>query len=169
MPVSSTAKVVDRAYPLSMNPGGKPVSRNAMARNFLLTFILCAFVLLSACATPDAPDLRGRWRAVNQFAEAPTAIPLHQSYVYEATPSDGTLKTMLNRWARDSKRNLSYLHPNDYTLHLPVSRIRTTSLEQAAAELSTAYAAEGVYIVINGTQIVVSSAPSADAPVGRSE
>ena len=115
-------------------------------------------MLLAACATPDAADIRGRWRPVNQFAETPVAIPLQQVYVYQASPADGTLKTMLSRWARDSKISLSYLHPNDYSLHAPVAQIRTSSLEQAAAALTAAYAAQGVRVVADGSQIVVDRA-----------
>lgn len=117
---------------------------------------LTAAALLSACATPEAADFGGRWRAVNRFADTPQPIPLQQAYVYQASPADGTLKAMLSRWARDARMTLSYQHPNDYTLHGPVGSIRTTSLEQAASALSSAYAAHGVHVLVDRTQIVVS-------------
>jgi len=112
--------------------------------------------MLSACATPQAADFGGRWRAVNRFADTPQSIPLQQAYVYQASHADGTLKAMLSRWARDARMTLSYLHPNDYTLHGPVGGIRTTSLEQAASALSSAYADHGVRVRVDQTQIIVS-------------
>lgn len=109
--------------------------------------------------------MRGRWTPVNTLADAPQAIPLQQGRVYEALPVDGTLKSMLSRWAKDSRLGLSYLHPNDYTLYGPVGRIRTRNLEQAAAALSSAYAAQQVQVAVTPTQIVVRQAqPAAAAP-----
>ncbi|TDK22666.1 hypothetical protein E2F46_12930 [Luteimonas aestuarii] len=141
------------------------MSRAGLVRNAVVSGISCVAMLLGACATHGAPDVGGRWRPVNQFAETPVAIPLQQAYVYQASPADGTLKTMLNRWARDSKMSLSYLHPNDYSLHVPVAQIRTTSLEQAALALTAAYAAQGVRVVADRSQIVVSRT-QADQPSG---
>lgn len=115
-------------------------------------------VVLAGCATPQASDVKGRWRPVNRFAEVPQAIPLQQAYVYQASPADGTLRTMLDRWARDARLTLAYLHPNDYTLHAPVAQIRTSSLEDAAASLSAAYAEQGVQIVVERPRIIVSQA-----------
>ena len=126
--------------------------------------VLVAVALLSACATPDAAEFGGRWRAVNRFADTPQAIPLQQAYVYQASPADGTLKAMLSRWARDARMTLSYQHPNDYTLHGPVGGIRTTSLEQAASALSSAYAAHGVHVLVDRTQIIVSQGRPDEPP-----
>jgi type IV pilus biogenesis protein CpaD/CtpE len=128
-----------------------------MIRNALMA---SAALLLIGCATPSAPDLRGRWKPLNQFAETPQAIPLQQGYVFQASPVDGTLKGMLSRWAKDSRLSLSYLHPNDYTLHAPVAHIRAHSIQTAAAELTSAYAAEGVRVSVEGSQIVVRPAQS---------
>lgn len=122
------------------------------ARSVLLAI---SAVLLAGCATPDAPDFRGRWKPLNQFAETPQAIPLHPGYVYQASPVDGTLKGMLVRWARDSKLTLSYLHSNDYTLHAPVAQIRTYDIQAAVAQVTSAYASEGVGVSVEGTRIVV--------------
>jgi hypothetical protein len=123
-----------------------------------------ALLSLSACATPDAPDVRGRWQPLNQFADTPQAIPLHQGYIFQASPADGTLKAMLTRWAKDARLSLSYLHPNDYTLHAPVARIRAHSIQVAAAELTAAYATEGVRVSVEGAQIVVGRADGASGP-----
>ena len=49
-------------------------------------------------------------------------------------------------------------------LHAPVAQIRTSSLEDAATSLSSAYAEQGVQVVIERPRIIVSQAspPSAD-------
>lgn len=118
---------------------------------------------LAGCATPEAADPRGRWRPIHQYADVPQAIPLQQAYVYQASPADGTLRTLLGRWAKDTRTTLSYLHPNDYTLHAPVAQVRTASIEQAVAALSAAYAAQGVRISAERGQIVVSQQAAASA------
>jgi len=116
-------------------------------------------VLLSAvlvgCGTRPAPGVKGRWTPVNHYAEATEAIPLYQSYVFYSSPMDGTLKTMLTRWARDSKMTLSYLHPSDFTLHVPVAQVRTSNLQEAVSRLSLIYAEQGVSISATQNQIVV--------------
>lgn len=102
--------------------------------------------------------MRGKWRPVNGFAEEPRAIPLQESYVFRALPVDATLKTMLGRWARDRRMSLSYLHPNDYTLHGPVAQIRTSDVHQAVRALSDAYASQGLRVAVENNQIVVRAA-----------
>ncbi|MBD9479307.1 TcpQ domain-containing protein [Pseudoxanthomonas sp. PXM02] len=131
----------------------------------LVSCVVMVPMVVAGCATPKAADINGRWRPINRFAEAPQAIPLQQAYIYQATPADGTLRTMLIRWAKDARLTLVYLHPNDYTLHAPVAQIRTSSLEDAASSLSSAYATQGVQVVIDRPRIVVSQASpsSADA------
>src|SRR3546814_1962549 len=74
------------------------------------------------------------------------SIPLYQTYVFYPSPMDRTLKSMLTRWAKDSKRTLSYLHSSDFTLYRDVAEIRTTDLEDAVSRLNSAYSAEGVTI-----------------------
>lgn len=147
-----------------------------MARNAFCVLLLSTTVLATGCATPDAPDPKGKWKPINQFSEVPQAIPLQQTYVYQPTPADGTLKAMLSRWAKDSKMSLSYLHPNDYTLYGPVANIRTRSLDEAAAALSAAYAGQRVQVAVERSQIIVryardaaSAAPSAGTPSASSE
>lgn len=76
---------------------------------------------------------------------------------------DGTLKNLLQRWANDSGRTLTYRHGEDFTLHTPVARIRTTDLNRAAAELSAAYAGQGVWIEVEPGSIVVLDAKGAGA------
>ena len=145
--------------------GGLHVSGNAVFRASLMAGVIFAMMGMAGCATPTPKDVGGRWRPVNRFAEVPQAIPLQQAYIYQASPADSTLKTMLGRWARDARLTLSYLHPNDYTLHSPVAQIRTGSLEDAASALSAAYAEQGVRVVVERPRIIVSQSlpPPADA------
>lgn len=124
---------------------------------------LCAGPLLVAlslagCATPAAKDFGGSWKPVNHFQNQTTEIPLEQAYSFYGSPMDGTLKTMLSRWAKDTKMTLSYQLTSDFTLYQPVSKIQTSDVRSAAAELSKIYAAEGVLVTINDKQILVSVA-----------
>ncbi|WP_223250234.1 hypothetical protein [Marilutibacter maris] len=138
--------------------------------SFVVRRILVAIALLAVlagCGTPDAPGVRGRWKPVNGFAEAPEAIPLQPTYLFQASPADGTLKNMLSRWARDRKVSLSYLHENDYTLYEPVADIHTTDLQAALGALSDAYAAQGVVIALENNQIVVRGAAMAPVDAGN--
>ncbi|MBB4730881.1 MULTISPECIES: hypothetical protein [Xanthomonas] len=123
-----------------------------------LSLVLVVAALVGACATKPAPDFGGRWKPVNRFAETPMELPLHASYVYQATPMDGTLKTMLERWVKDSNMTLAYNITSDYTLYSAVSKIDTVSIKQAVEELSAVYAAQGVYVSVVGNQIVVQPA-----------
>lgn len=121
---------------------------------------------MAGCATRPAPDIKGRWKAVNHYAETTEAIPLYQSYVFYSSPMDGTLKGMLTRWAKDSRMTLSYLHPSDFTLYAPVAEIRTSNLEQAISLLNADYAAQHVSINVDNKQIVVRDAGAAIANEG---
>ncbi len=118
---------------------------------------------MTACATRPAPDFGGRWKPVNRYAQEPQEIPLQQAYAFYPSPMDGTLKNMLERWSRDSKMSLSYLHASDFTLHAGVADIRTSDLQQAAAQLSSAYAMQGVSVAVEGNQIVVRNSATATA------
>lgn len=69
--------------------------------------LACATLALAACGTPAAKDFGGSWKPLNQFQSSTTAIPLSQDYTFYAAPMDGTLKTMLTRWAGDSGMTLS--------------------------------------------------------------
>jgi hypothetical protein len=123
-----------------------------------LAVVLLLASLVAACGTTPAPNFRGRWQPVNHFDDSPKELPLAQAYVYTASPLDRTLKTMLTRWARDSRMTLSYLHGSDYTLYGPVAQIGTPSLQQAVSQLNAAYAAEGISISADERQITVRGA-----------
>lgn len=112
-------------------------------------------MVVVGCATRPTPDFWGRWRPVNRYAEQPQPIALQQEYLFYASPLDGTLKSMLSRWTRDARMTLSYLHPSDFTLHSAVAGIRTSDLGSATTQLSQAYAAQQVAVVVEGNQIVV--------------
>jgi hypothetical protein len=119
---------------------------------------LCVLVLsqmLFACATRPAPGISGRWKAVNHYAATPEEIPLYQTYVFYPSPMDRTLKAMLARWAQDSKMTLSYQHPSDFSLFEPVAQIRTSNLQEAAAMLTSLYAAQHVSVTVRDNAIVV--------------
>jgi hypothetical protein len=128
----------------------------------MLLFGLLA-VQLAACGTTPAPNFRGRWQEVNRMDSVPRELPLHQAYVYAPSPMDRTLKSMLTRWARDSRMTLSYLHGSDFTLHQPVAAISSQSLQQAISALNAAYAQQGILIDADARQITVRTAV-ADAP-----
>lgn len=113
---------------------------------------------LAACATRPAPDFGGRWKPANRYADTPEEIPLYQSYIFTASPMDGTLKSMLTRWAKDSKMTLSYLHPSDFSLYQPVAQIHTNDLQRAVSQLTAAYAGQRVYVTASNNQIVVRAA-----------
>ena len=117
---------------------------------------------LASCATRPAPDFGGRWKPANRYAATAEEIPLYQSYVFAASPMDGTLKNMLARWAKDSKMTLSYLHPSDFSLYQPVAQIHTNDLQQAVSQLTSAYAGQSVSVTASNNQIVVRSAQVAE-------
>ena len=126
-------------------------------KQLLTTGIACAVALaiLAGCATQPAPGISGRWKPVNRFDAAPEAIPLHPAYEFYASPLDRTLKTMLARWALDSKMTLDYQDGSDFTLYVPVSRIHTSDLHLATEELTRLYGAEHIVIGVEGNAIVV--------------
>lgn len=111
--------------------------------------------MLAGCAARPAPDFRGRWQPVNRYSETTQEIPLHQAYVFHPAPMDRTLKTMLARWMRDSKMLLVYEHPSDFTLHAPVTQIRTSDLSDALGQLNAIYAPQHVSIVLADNRVLV--------------
>lgn len=147
----------------SMRIGDSVSTKTAMGiRGGALALLMLLTMAMTGCAT-RAPEYSGRWKAVNRYAETPQEIPLHQAYAFYPSPMDGTLKTMLERWARDSKMTLSYLHSSDFTLHSAVADINTNDLQEAVTQLSAAYAAQGVSVTTEGNQIIVRGSASATA------
>jgi hypothetical protein len=133
-------------------------------RNIVKTSLMLGAlaILLAACGTTPAPDYRGKWRPINNYSETPIEIPLSSTYIFQASPMDGTLKTMLTRWAKDSGMELDYRFGSDFTLFGAVSQVDTTSIQDAASQLSSAYAPQGVSVRVSGNRIVV--APAVSSP-----
>ena len=115
-------------------------------------------LLLAGCGTPPAKDFGGRWKPVNHFQAATTEIPLNSPYTYYASPMDETLRTMLIRWTTDTGMTLVYRLPSDYTLFAPVTKVHTSDVRQAARELSSIYAAQGVSLTVTGDKLEVDRA-----------
>ncbi len=122
---------------------------------------------LSACGTPAAKDFRGSWKPVNRFQDSPVEIPLDQPYAFYAAPMDGTLKSMLDRWAKDTGRTLTYRLGFDVTLYRPVADIHTANLEDAASRLNQIYGTQGVWVIAHPREIVVQARASATAPAAE--
>lgn len=131
----------------------------------------CAMGLLmsmSGCRTSPPPEFHGRWHAVNRYPAETRAIPLRHETVFAATPLDGTLKRLLERWAKEAGVVLEYGIDTDYTLHAPVSRLRAGSLADAVSGLDALYRMHGVAISVTGDRVVVSSQASVrGAPAGE--
>ncbi len=131
--------------------------------------LLLVVSVLAGCGTTPAKDFGGRWKPVNRFAQAPTEIPLYSSYVFQASPTDRTLKTMLERWARDTGLVLDYRLTSDYTLYGPVAGLNTTSAQQAVSKVTSAYATQGLSVSINGNAMTVSQAGQLPAPADETK
>lgn len=119
--------------------------------------------LLAGCATPSARNFHGPWKPVNRYAVSTTAIPLAKTYMFFATPMDGTLKTMLSRWSKDTGIKLSYDVDTDYTLPEAVAQIDTSDAYIAASQLNKIYAPQRIAIAVRDWQIEV-RAVDADPP-----
>jgi len=127
--------------------------------------LLLAASMVTGCGTRPARNFGGTWRPANVFPERPAAIPLPTAYTFYAAPMDGTLKTMLTRWARDTRRELAYRHTVDLTLYAGVAGIRTTDLDAAIAELNRLYAAQDILVTATGHAIAVDGADSKAATI----
>jgi hypothetical protein len=145
----------------SIHPFVRLAGANVMPSNTSRLFLLSTMLALAGCATRPAPDISGRWKAVNRYAEATQEIPLSRAYVFSASPLDGTLKTMLERWSKDSKKMLSWLHPSDFTLSSPVADVHTSDLQEAISRLNTIYAPQLVSINADNDRIIVQRSDAA--------
>jgi hypothetical protein len=121
-------------------------------------------MLLSACGTPAAKDFGGSWKPVNKYDDKVVEIPLALPYTYYAAPMDGTLKTMLTRWTKDTGLKLAYRLRSDFSLTRAASGIHTTELRDATAQLSTIYGAQGVAVTVNGSELVVEEVSASTVP-----
>ncbi|MET0934625.1 MAG: hypothetical protein ABWX83_01450 [Luteibacter sp.] len=140
----------------------------AFSKHASIGMVLVLSSALTGCATPAAKDFGGSWKPVNRYEDKTTEIPLAVPYTYYAAPMDGTLKTMLTRWTSDTGMKLSYRLRSDFTLPKATSQIHTSELRDAASQLSSIYAPQGVAVVVNGPELVieeVSTVTNAPAPV----
>ena len=129
------------------------------------SFITCALLLcatfLAGCGTPTARGFSGRWRPANTLPPQPSEIPLQTAYTFYAAPTDGTLKTMLGRWARDTRRSLAYRPAFDLTLYAPVIAVHSTDIDAAVATLNRLYAAQHIVVTASSGEILVTGTGSA--------
>lgn len=128
---------------------------SVLFKRLLASTTVAASLAMAGCGTPAAKDFRGSWKPVNRFQDAPVEIPLEQPYTFYAAPMDETLKTMLDRWAKDTGRTLDYQLGFDVTLYKPVADIHTTDLQEAASRLSAIYGSQGVQVIAHPRDIVV--------------
>ncbi len=140
-------------------------SVNRTLNPIALGLVSALAMLLSACGTPAAKDFGGRWKPVNKYDDKVVEIPLALPYTYYAAPMDGTLKTMLTRWTKDTGLKLAYRLRSDFSLTRAASGIHTTELRDAAAQLSTIYGAQGVAVTVSGSELVVEEVSASTTPV----
>lgn len=127
----------------------------AFSKYAWIGMVLVLSSALTGCGTPAAKDFGGSWKPVNRYEDKTTEIPLAVPYTYYAAPMDGTLKTMLTRWTTDTGMKLSYRLRSDFTLPKATSQIHTSELRDAAAQLGTIYAPQGIAVVVDGPELVI--------------
>ncbi len=137
---------------------------SVLYKRMLVGTTLLATLAMAGCSTPAAKDFRGSWKPVNRFQDAPVEIPLHQPYTFYAAPMDETLKSMLERWAKDTGRALTYQIGFDVTLYKPVAAVHTTNLREAASQLNHIYGAQGVRVIAHPREILVQAPANAVSP-----
>lgn len=118
-------------------------------------------LVCTGCAGREARDFGGRWTPANRYADAVVAIPLAGTYTYQPSPMDGTLRNLLERWARDSGNELDYRHPFDFTLHESVRVVRSVRLPDALAQLERAFEGHGVSLRLDGNRVVAAAGNAA--------
>jgi len=146
----------------SIHHAGNDVKKVFLSRS-LMGVLLSATLVLAGCGAPPPKDFGGSWKPVNRFPASTTAIPLNQQYEFFASPMDGTLKTMLQRWAKDTDRKLSYRLADDYTLTTQAGQIHTLDIHVAVGQLNALYATQGILITVSDQQIDVGVAPATAA------
>lgn len=131
---------------------GRKPDRFAGMAMAMATLVACA-----GCAGREARDFGGQWTQVNQYAVTAEAIPLVGVYTYQPSPMDGTLRNLLERWARDSGKDLDYRHPFDFTLHEPVREVRSSQLPDALAQLERVFDGHGLVLRLDGNRVLVAA------------
>ena len=77
---------------------------------------------------------------------------------------DGTLKTLLERWARDTGLTLDYGVDRDYTVIAVLAQLHTIDRTTALAELARAYQPQGLQVTATDRQLRVRAAAVTAAP-----
>jgi len=116
---------------------------------------LSAVIVLGGCGTPAPKDFGDTWVPVNRFQAVTTEIPISPVYMFYASPTDLTLRTLLRRWATDSGLQLDYQLGSDFTLIRPVADIRTADIQSAAKGLSNIYASQKLIVTVDDKRILV--------------
>lgn len=116
---------------------------------------LVVLLLATACGTTPAPDFRGKWREVNAIDAQPRAIPLRPLQRFNVLPSDRSLKDVLERWARESGRRVSYRAAMNYSVHLDATKVTATGLGGALEQLQRTYSAQAIGLKLQGGLIIV--------------
>ncbi|HEX7643246.1 MAG TPA: hypothetical protein VF450_07965 [Noviherbaspirillum sp.] len=119
---------------------------------------LSAVLGLAGCGAPAPKDFGDTWVPVNRFQSVTTEIPIAPVYLFYASPTDLTLRTLLKRWATDSGLELDYQLGSDFTLILPVADIRTPDIQVAAKDLSNIYASQKLVVTVDDKRILVQRA-----------
>ncbi|WP_267224922.1 hypothetical protein [Dyella silvae] len=135
--------------------------------DFLKLAVVALLLPITSGCGSTAKDYSGRWKPINRYQSAAAAIPLNPQYLYYATPMDGTLRTMLRRWAKDSGKQFAYHLQTDYTLSQPVAAIRTTDIQQALDQLNAIYGSYGIRLSAEGGQLIATTASDINTPSSK--
>jgi len=148
---------------ITVQPDHVRLNRNNRSIRAVAGFAIVLTIFLEGCASAPK-DYWGTWRPINRYQQTSTSIPLNADYMYYATPLDGTLRTMLQRWAKDSSKQLSYQLQSDYTLTQPASLIRTADIHRALVDLNEIYAPQGILLYTVNNEILAKPALGPSRP-----
>jgi hypothetical protein len=116
---------------------------------------LFGLAALAGCGTTPPSDFPEKWDSLNTFTEEIQVIPLSRPYVYQAIKLDVTLLGMLTRWTEDSGLKLQSECKNDFSISGRARGLAAASIEEAAKEVESIYAAHHVRFKVSGPQTVV--------------
>ena len=111
--------------------------------------------LLQACAAPQAIDMADNWKPVNALGDVPKEIPLKEEaelHKYQMLPTDSTLRTLLERWAKENGGSLDWQYPADLTLVSGLEPINDNNLQRALNAVRRTYAAQKLRIQVLGNK-----------------
>lgn len=120
-------------------------------------------ILVQACAAPQAVDMADNWKPVNSLGDVPKEIPLKEEAElpkYQMLPTDSTLRTLLERWAKENGGSLDWQYPSDLTLVSGLEPIKDNNLQRALNAVRRTYAAQKLRIqVLANKSLLVSRMP----------